>query len=126
MDPQASADAPGAAFWIIWGALAVFMIASMWKVFTKAGQPGWAAIIPIYNLIVVLQIAQKPVWWVLLLLIPGVNIFFLIVTYLAFARNFGKGLGFALGLTFLSLIFYPILAWGGAQYQPGPGTLQPA
>jgi len=106
---------------ICWLAVVVLLIASMWEVFTKAGKPGWAAIIPIYNLIVILQIAGKPIWWFFLLLIPLVNLVVGIMTYVAFAKNFGKGVGFALGLIFLGFIFFPILAWGSAQYQaPAP------
>ena len=111
---------PGPLFWIVCLALAVFYLAAVWKVYEKAGKPGWAAIIPIYNLVVLLQIAGEPVWWILLLLIPLVNIVVAIMTYIAFARNFGKGVGFALGLAFLSIIFFPILAWGDAPYQPRP------
>jgi hypothetical protein len=105
-------------FWIVWLAVVVFMIAAWWKVFTKAGKPGWAAIVPIYNIIVVLEIAGKPLWWILLMLIPLVNIVVGIVVYVAFARNFGKDVGFALGLIFLGFIFFPILAWGDAEYKP--------
>lgn len=105
-------------FWIVWLAVVVFVIAAWWKVFTKAGKPGWAAIVPIYNIIVVLEIAGKPLWWILLMLIPLVNIVVAIMVYVAFARNFGKGVGFALGLVFLGIIFMPILAWGDAVYQP--------
>jgi len=105
-------------FWIVWLAVVAFMIAAWWKVFTKAGKPGWAAIVPIYNLIVLLEIAGKPLWWILLMLIPLVNIVVGIIVYVAFARNFGKGVGFALGLIFLGFIFFPILAWGDAVYEP--------
>jgi uncharacterized protein DUF5684 len=105
-------------FWIVWLAVVVFMIAAWWKVFTKAGKPGWAAIVPIYNIIVLLEIAGKPLWWILLMLIPLVNIVVGIIVYVAFARNFGKGVGFALGLIFLGFIFFPILAWGDAEYRP--------
>ena len=111
---------PGPLFWVVCIAIAVFYIASMWKVFAKAGKPGWAAIVPIYNLIVLLEIAGKPLWWFLLLLIPLVNIIVGVMVYVSLARNFGKGVGFALGLLFLSIIFFPILAWGDAQYQPQP------
>lgn len=107
-------------FWIVWLAVIVFVIAAWWKVFTKAGKPGWAAIVPIYNLIVILEIAGKPLWWILLMLIPLVNIIVGIIVYVAFARNFGKGVGFALGLIFLGFIFFPILAWGDAVYRPQP------
>jgi hypothetical protein len=97
-------------------AFAVFMIASLWVVFTKAGQPGWAAIIPIYNTIVLLRIVGRPWWWLLLMFIPLVNIVVAIVVYIDLAKSFGKGVGFALGLVFLSFIFFPILAFGSARY----------
>ena len=103
---------------ICWLAVVVLLIASWWKVFTKAGKPGWAAIIPIYNYIVLLQIAGKPVWWIFLFLIPLANIVVIILMYAGISRNFGKGTGFTLGLIFLGIIFFPILAWGSAQYQP--------
>jgi uncharacterized protein DUF5684 len=104
-----------AAGWVI---AVVIIIAAMWRVFIKAGKPGWAAIVPVYNLIVLLQVAGKPVWWVLLLFIPLVNIIVFIVMYAGVARNFGKGIGFTLGLIFLAFIFFPILAWGSAEYSP--------
>jgi len=99
-------------------ALIILMVAAMWAVFKKAGEPGWAALIPIYNIMVLLKIAGKPMWWVILMLIPFVNIIVLIIAIVGLARNFGKGAGFALGLVFLAPIFYPILAWGDARYQP--------
>jgi hypothetical protein len=104
-------------------AILVLVVVSMWKIFEKAGKPGWAAIIPIYNLIVVLQIAGKPVWWFFLYLIPLVNVVIAIMVTVAFARAFGKGGWFAVGLIFLGIIFYPILAFGSAQYQPPPPTM---
>jgi hypothetical protein len=119
--PSGAAVAMGSAFMVVWLAIAVLLIAAMWKVFVKAGKPGWAALIPIYNVIVLLEIAGKPLWWFILLLIPFVNIIVLIIVALAVARNFGKGTGFGLGLALLSPIFYPILAWGDAQYQPTAG-----
>ena len=100
--------------------IAVLVIAGLWKVFTKAGQPGWAAIIPIYNLIVLLQIAGKPIWWIVLMIIPFVNFVIIILTWIGVAQAFGKGVGFALGLTFLSPIFVPILGFGDARYSGAP------
>lgn len=99
--------------------LAVFIliIVGMWKVFVKAGKPGWAAIIPIYNVIVLLEIGGKPLWWVLLFFIPLVNIVVLILLGIAVAKNFGKSDAFGLGLGLLGFIFYPILGFGSAQYQ---------
>ena len=88
----------------------------MWKVFVKAGQPGWAAIVPIYNLYVMTQIAGKPGWWLLLFFIPFVNIVIAILLSIAIAQKFGKGAGFGVGMTFLGFIFMPILGFGDAQY----------
>jgi hypothetical protein len=101
-------------------AIAVFAIAGMWVTFVKAGQPGWGCIIPIYNAFLMLRIAGRPAWWLLLLLIPVVNIVIVIIVAVDIARNFGKGVLFGLGLAFLGIIFYPILGFGSAQYQPVP------
>jgi hypothetical protein len=95
----------------------LIVIVAWWKLFTKAGKPGWASIIPIYNMIVFLQIAKKPVWWIILYFIPVVNIVIGIIATAAFAKTFGKGTGFVVGLILLPFIFYPILAFGSAQYQ---------
>jgi hypothetical protein len=101
---------------IIYLAIIVLMIASMWKVFVKAGKPGWAAIVPIYNIIVLLQIVGRPTWWIILFLIPIVSIVIMIMVMIDFAKSFGKGGGFAAGLILLGFIFLPILAFGDAQY----------
>ena len=97
----------------------LWIITSMMGLFIKAGQPGWAALIPIYNLIVLLQIVGKPVWWVLLCLIPCVNLVVLIVLDISLAKSFGRSAAFGIGLALLGPIFLPILAFGSAQYQ-GP------
>jgi hypothetical protein len=111
--------APGPVFWICEAAIFVLILASMWKIFTKAGQPGWAAIIPIYNWIVWCKIVGRPAWWVLLLLIC-LPIFYIILC-IDLAKSFGKGVGFAIGMILLSVIFFPILGFGSAQYQ-GPAV----
>jgi len=113
-------SAPGPIFWIIWCAVMVFFIATFWKVFEKAGKPGWASIIPIYNSIVILQIAGRPVWWFLLFLIPIVNIVVGIIVYIDISKAFGHGVGFGWGLALLGFIFFPILAWGDSRYQGTP------
>jgi hypothetical protein len=115
--PQMS-PAASAGLVVVWLAVLVLMIAATWKIFVKAGEPGWAAIIPIYNFIVLLKIAGKPLWWIILLFVPFVNLIILILVYVALARNFGKGAGFAIGLLLLPIIFFPLLAWGDAQYHP--------
>ena len=97
--------------------IGLLMIVAMWKVFTKAGQPGWASIIPIYNLYVWCKIVGRPWWWILLMLIPFVNFIILIILCIDMAKSFGKGAGFGIGLAFLGIIFLPILGFGSAQYQ---------
>lgn len=97
-------------------AVAVLGIVAMWKIFEKAGEPGWAAIIPFYNLYVLFKITWGSGWKFLLLLIPIANIVFLIITMVKLAKAFGKSGGFAVGLIFLSVIFYCILAFDQSQY----------
>lgn len=99
----------------------IFLIASLWKVFEKAGQDGWKAIIPIYNFYVLLEIVGRPGWWLVLFLVPIVNLIVAILVYIDLAKSFGKGTGFGLGLAFLGFIFLPILGFGDAQYQ-GPAA----
>ncbi len=101
-------------------AIFVLVIAAMWKVFTKAGEPGWAAIVPIYNAIVLLKIAGKPAWWFILMLIPVVNFIIGIIVAIAVAERFGKSAGFGIGMAFLPFIFYPMLGFGDAQYTAAP------
>ena len=105
-------------FFVFMIALVVLMIGSVWKVFTKAGKPGWACIVPIYNVIVLLEIAGKPLWWILLMIIPLVNIVIAILLAIEVAKKFGQSSGFGLGLAFLPFIFYPVLGYGSARYQP--------
>ena len=113
---------------IIFGLLvALLLIVAMWKVFTKAGQPGWASIIPIYNLYIWCKIVGRPWWWILLMLIPFVNFIVCIILCIDLAKSFGKGVGFGIGLALLGIIFFPILGFGSAQYQgPTAGGLTPA
>jgi hypothetical protein len=115
---QTMSPAVGIVLGICYLVVILLIIISMWKIFVKAGKPGWAAIVPIYNMIVILEIAGKPIWWFILLLIPFVNIIVLIMVLISFAKNFGKGAGFAIGMLILPFIFYPMLAFGDATYQP--------
>ena len=102
---------------IIYIGLIVFLIASIWKMFEKAGQPGWAALVPFYNIYVLTQIAEKPGWWMLLFFVPLVNLVASIMVWSAISTRFGKGDGFTVGLVLLSFIFIPILGFGDAQYK---------
>jgi hypothetical protein len=122
-------DGGSTAVWVLallWG---VLMIVALWKVFTKAGQPGWAAIIPIYDWLVLLRVIGRPWWWLLLLLVPFVNIVVLIIMMLDLAKSFGRGVGFAIGLMLFTAIWGLILAFGSSKYRgpvAGPNAVAPA
>lgn len=107
-------------FWFCYFAFIAAAIIGMWLTFQKAGKPGWAAIIPIYNLVVLMQVAGRPVWWVILMFIPFVNFFIALIVSIDVAKHFGKGAGFGLGLAFLGFVFYPILGLGDSRYQSTP------
>lgn len=98
----------------------VLLIIAMWKIFTKAGKPGWASIVPIYNVIVMFQIIGLNPWLLLLYLIPVVNfvvaIVFSIMQASRLSKAFGKGTGFAFGLFFLNPIFLLMLGFGDSKY----------
>ncbi|ETZ19669.1 MULTISPECIES: DUF5684 domain-containing protein [Pedobacter] len=101
----------------------VIVYAGLWKTFVKAGKPGWAAIIPIYNLIVLIEIVGKPTIWILWLLIPCVNIVFSVWLMNLLSKSFGKTEGFTVGLIILPIVFYPILGFGDAKYL-GPSAAE--
>lgn len=127
MEPYENGGAGiGAIGIILYLAILVLTIAGMWKVFSKAGKPGWAAIVPIYNLIVMLEIAGKPVWWILLLFIPGVNLIIAIMIIHQISLSFGGGVGTTLLLLFLPFIGIPMLGFGSAQYTPPATALRTA
>lgn len=121
----AAAGAAGAVFAL--GFLAIFLVilvivlAGFWKMFVKAGHPGWAAIVPIYNYYIMCKIVGRPGWWVVLLLIPYISVIFFIILMLDMAKSFGKGVGFAVGMIILTFIFIPILGFGSAEYE-GPSA----
>jgi hypothetical protein len=98
----------------------ILMVVALWMVFAKAGKPGWASIVPIYNIFVMLEIVGRPWWWLLLMFIPVVGLIMAIIVAIDMAKAFGKGTGFGIGLAFLPFIFYPVLAFGDAQYQGAP------
>lgn len=91
-------------------------VISMWRIYKKAGQPGWAAIIPFYNIIVWLKIISKPAWWLILFFIPFVNIVISIWMINLLAKRFERKIGFTFGLIFLSVFFYPLLAFKDYKY----------
>ena len=100
----------------------LLLIVSMWKIFTKAGKPGWASIVPIYNLIVFLEIVGKPTWWIILLLIPVVNLVIAIILVHRLSLAFGHGIGMTLLLLFVGIIGYPVIAFGSSKYVGVPAS----
>jgi len=106
----------GGAFSLVGLLIAVIVIAGMWKMFEKAGQPGWAAVVPIYNIWVLVQISGKETWWFVLFLIPCANFVAAVVICMAIARKFGKDTLYGIGLALLPFVFFPMLGFGTAQY----------
>jgi hypothetical protein len=100
-------------FFLIFG---LPVIAGFWKIFAKAGQPGWAILIPIYNSYIFTKVAGKAAWWTILLLIPGIGAIAAFIVLIDIARKFGKGTGFGIGLWFVPFICAPMLGFGSAQY----------
>lgn len=106
----------GGAFFLVFLLIFVIVAAGMWKMFEKAGEPGWAALVPIYNLVVLVKIAGKEAWWVVLMLLPCVNFVAAVMICIDIARKFGKDTLYGVGLAFLPFIFFPMLGFGAAQY----------
>lgn len=104
-------------------AFSAFMIAAVWALFLKAGEQGWASLIPFYNVLVLLRIVGRPGWWLLLFIIPIPFLAMVIgiVVMIDLARSFGRGVGYGLGLSFISPIFFPMLAFGNDAYA-GPSV----
>ncbi|HEU0092529.1 MAG TPA: DUF5684 domain-containing protein [Vicinamibacteria bacterium] len=115
----------GGAFFLVWLAVVVLVFVSLWKIFEKAGKPGWAGIVPIYNLIVWLEIVGRPIWWVVLMFVPCVGIVVGIILCIDLAKSFGKDAAYGIGLALLGIVFFPMLAFGDARYV-GPSAGTPA
>ncbi len=117
----------GLILFVVYLGIALFFIIAGWKLFVKAGQPGWGIIIPIYNLYLWLKIAGRPGWWLLLCLIPLVNFVILILVSLDVAKAFGKSGAWGFFLLFLfGFIGIPILGYGSAVYAPAGTAAAPA
>jgi hypothetical protein len=107
-------------FLLIFNLTATVLVWTSWCfLFSKARRPGWAGFIPIYNIAVLLDVAGRPIWWIALFFVPGVNIVMGFIVALDVAKKFGKGVGFGIALGLLPFIFYPVLAFGDAQYESG-------
>ena len=111
----------GAIFTIFYLVILVLFFASYWKIFEKAGKPGWAGVVPIYNIIVLLEIVGKPAWWIVLFFIPGVNLIIAIIVSHQLSLSFGQSTGFTVGLVLLSIVFIPYLAFSSSIQYQGPG-----
>lgn len=109
-----------AGMWVVMAIVCVFLIVVQWKIFAKAGKPGWAAIIPIYNTWVMFEIAWGSGAKMFLSLIPFVGFIFPLICNVKLAKAFGKGTGFGIGIIFLPIIFYPILAFSKDSEYIGP------
>jgi hypothetical protein len=116
MDNNYSGSGMGVFGTLLYIVVIVFYLFCLWKVFVKAGKPGWAAIVPIYNLLVELEIVGRPWYWLLLMFIPVVNIVLGIIVLFRMAKVFAHSVGFGFGLLFLSFVFLPILAFDGSKY----------
>lgn len=106
-------------------ALIVLIIVAQWKVYKKMGHPGWVAIVPFYNTVIQLRMTNLPLWWVVLLFVPIVNIVLFVLITRRLAGVFGRSAGFTVGLIFLPFIFYPILGFGRAIYHNGYPPARP-
>ena len=122
-DDAGSAGAVAGLIVLIEVVVLVVAFAGLWKIFAKTGKPGWAAIVPIYNVFVLTEIAGKSIVWFILAIIPCTSIIGIVVLWIAVAERFGKGVGYGLGLTFLAPIFWPILGFGSSRYNGPPPQL---
>ena len=119
--PLQGSDAAGGLVLAIQVLFVLIQLAGMWKVFEKANHAGWKAVVPIYNLYVMLKIGENAWWWLLVLIVPIVNFYALYRIHAGVARAFGKGIGFGLGLAFLGVVFFPLVGFGNYRYR-GRGT----
>jgi len=106
----------GGFFFLICSLVLILILVSLWKIFIKAKKPGWAALVPIYNIVVMLEIVGMPTWYIFLMFIPLVNLVIGLMILVNLTKAFGKSTGFVLGMIFLPLIFYPILAFDKSEY----------
>lgn len=123
MNEGDAAGAAGGIIALIYLVILLVLVIGGWKAYSKANQPGWSIIIPIYNMIVWLQICGRPVWWFILMLIPFVNIVISLIVCIDFAKSYGKGAGFGVGMWLLPFIFLPIIGFGSATYV-GPAAAE--
>ncbi len=106
--------------WLVGALVGLIAIISMWKLYEKAGKPGWAAIVPVYNVIIMLEIVGRPLWWIFLFFIPLANFVAAIILMLDFAKAYGKSVGYGVLMLFFPVIMYPVLAFSKSTQYVGP------
>ena len=112
----ASSSGGGVLISLIVLVIVILELAGLWMVYTKAGEHGWACIIPFYNYWCMLRIVGRPGWWLILYFIPLVNIVIALIVLWDLAKSFSKGAGWFFGFLFLGFIFFPMLGFGASQY----------
>ncbi len=111
----------GSVMMLVMFAVLTLMIVGMWKLFEKAGRPGWASIVPFYNTYVMLEIAGRPTWWfAVILLVPVAQTVFSIILAIDFVKSFGKSLGYAVLSIVFPFVIYPVMAWDAQTRYVGP------
>lgn len=95
----------------------LLLAVSLWKIFEKAGQNGWAALIPFYNIFIFLRIIQKPWWWFILFFIPYLGFIWILWGWIRMAKRFGKSSLYGVAIVCLSVVFIPLLAFGKQEYK---------
>jgi hypothetical protein len=123
MDSETMFQSMGVGTILFYLAIMIVFIIGEWKIYEKGGQPGWAALIPFYNIYVLLKLVGRPGWWLLLMFIPLVNLIVAIIVTNDLSKSFGQGVGFTLGLLFLSPIFILLLGFGDYKYIGKGATL---
>lgn len=102
---------------LVGAGISILIFVALWKIFKKAGKKGWEAIIPIYNIIVLLEISGLPTWYLVLYLIPLANIYAIFKNYIELSKKFGKDSGFGVLMVFFPVICMPILAFSNCTYK---------
>jgi hypothetical protein len=116
MDTESMYQNMGTGLILFYLAILVIIVIAEWKIYEKGGQPGWAVLIPFYNIYVLLKLVGRPGWWLLLMFIPLVNLIVAIIVTNDLSKSFGQGVGFTLGLIFLTPIFLLLLGFGDFKY----------
>ncbi|MCB1324177.1 MAG: signal peptidase I [Spirochaetales bacterium] len=98
------------------------VVVGMWMIFEKAGRPGWKALIPVYNLIILLDIIGRPRWWIVFYLLIISAPIAALINAIDLGTRFGQERGWGvIWLWLLSFVGYPRLAFGPYIYAPPPG-----